>query len=225
MNYDFFAAITIGLLGGSHCLMMCGGVVSAFSANIPNHHRFALRHKLPYIFSYNFGRILSYCIAGALIAVSVKFFALKSHLLLQLLKATAAVMLILLGLYLGRWFNGLVKIEAIGKFGWRYISPLAKRFIPFNHPIYALPFGMVWGWLPCGLVYSTLTWAAATADAKSGALIMLGFGLGTLPAMLAMGIFAQVLAKFLSHTIFRTLAAVLIIMYGINMLSMVIRAI
>ena len=217
MSYDFFAAMLVGFLGGGHCLGLCGGIVGAFSTNIPPHHRLAIRHRIPYLISYNIGRIVSYCIAGALIGISMQFFALKSHLVVHVLSLMAGLMLILLGLYLGQWFNGLTKIEIVGKFAWRYIAPLAKKFIPFKHPISALPFGMIWGWLPCGLVYSTLTWSAASASPVSGAFIMLGFGLGTLPAMLAMGIFAQQLSKLLKHIAFRTIAAALILMYGINM--------
>jgi len=130
-GYDFWAALMVGFLGGGHCLSMCGGIVGAFSANIPIHHRASLRFKLPYLLSYNLGRILSYCIAGALIGFSVQFFAVKSHIVLQLMHLVAGTMLVLLGLYIGRWFNGITKIERIGQFGWRFISPLAKRFIPF----------------------------------------------------------------------------------------------
>jgi len=217
-GYDFWAALMVGFLGGGHCLSMCGGIVGAFSANIPIHHRASLRFKLPYLLSYNLGRILSYCIAGALIGFSVQFFAVKSHIVLQLMHLVAGTMLVLLGLYIGRWFNGITKIERIGQFGWRFISPLAKRFIPFKHPLTALPFGLIWGWLPCGLVYSTLTWAAASASPSAGALIMLGFGLGTLPAMLAMGVFSQQLASLLNHKLFRSIAALVIILYGLNMI-------
>lgn len=225
VNYDFYAALLVGFLGGGHCLTMCGGIVSVFSANIPIHHRTSLRYRIPYLVSYNLGRIFSYCLAGALIGFSIQFFAIKSHIILQLLQLLAGIVLILLGLYIGRWFNGITKIELVGKFGWRYISPLAKKFIPFKHPLSALPFGMIWGWLPCGLVYSTLTWAAASGRPDSGALIMLGFGLGTLPAMLALGIFSERLSTLLNHSLFRTIAALLIIMYGLNMIYTAIRLI
>ncbi|NRA53392.1 MAG: sulfite exporter TauE/SafE family protein [Gammaproteobacteria bacterium] len=217
-GYDFFAALVVGFLGGGHCLSMCGGIVGVFSANIPIHHRINLRFKLPYLLSYNCGRILSYCTAGALIGFSVQFFALKSHVILQLMQLAAGTMLVLLGLYIGRWFNGLTKVELIGKRGWQFISPWAKHFIPFKHPFAALPFGMIWGWLPCGLVYSTLTWAAASASPTAGALIMLGFGLGTLPAMLAIGVFSQQLASLLNHRLFRSVGALVIIIYGLKMI-------
>ena len=221
-SFDFFAALLVGFLGGGHCLTMCGGVGGIFSANIPSHHRLSLRFKIWYLLSYNSGRIASYCIAGALIGYSVEFFALKSHYILDILKLTAGIILVLLGLYIGRWFNGLLKIELIGKFIWPHISPLARRFLPFKNPAWAFPFGFIWGWLPCGLVYSALTWSAASASYTSGALIMLGFGLGTLPAMLAMGLFSQYLQKTLNHFIFRSIAAVLIISYGIQMVFMAV---
>ena len=225
VSYDFYAAMVIGFLGGGHCLAMCGGIVGAFSANIPIHHRLSLRLKLPYLLCYNIGRIFSFCVAGALIGFSVQFFALKSHLVFYGMKIFAALILILLGLYIGRWFNGVVKLEVIGKLTWRYIAPCAKYFIPFKQPLSAFPFGIIWGWLPCGLVYSTLTWAAASADPISGAKIMLGFGLGTLPTMLSLGIFTQYLNQLLNHGVFRTIAAILILSYGVNMLAMSLNAI
>lgn len=213
-EYDFWAALMVGLLSAGHCLGMCGGVVGAFTANLPLHHKLSPIHKIQYIIAYNIGRITSYCVAGSLIGYSVSFFAFKSSSALYVLQLVAGLMLVAIGFYLANWFDVVRKIEVIGKGIWPKISPLAKRFVPFKTPLSALPFGMIWGWLPCGLVYSTLTWSAASGSATSGALIMLGFGLGTLPAMLSMGYFSNQLTLLLSNTFIRLTCSLIIITYG-----------
>ena len=128
-------------------------------------------------------------------------------------------MLVSIGLYLANWFNLVRKIEVIGKKLWPLVSPIANKFVPFKSPISALPFGMIWGWLPCGLVYSTLTWSAASGSAASGALIMLGFGLGTLPALFSMGYFSQQLKTLLANKYVRVISALVIIGYGLFMIT------
>lgn len=218
-NYDFWAALMVGLLSAGHCFGMCGGVVGAFSANIPLHHRMSKAHRLQYIISYNIGRIASYALAGALIGYSVSFFAVKSSSIIYALQLVAGLMLVLIGLYLLGLGNFVRKTELIGKHLWPRISKLANNFIPFKSPLSAFPFGMVWGWLPCGLVYSTLTWSAASGSPASGALIMLGFGLGTLPAMVSMGFFSEQLKKVLTNRVIRVFCALLIIGYGALMIG------
>lgn len=219
MNFDFFAAVMVGLLGGGHCLGMCGGVVGAFSTGLPAHARLSLLGKLPYLLSYNLGRITSYCLAGALIGGSASFFVnqLSANYGLIWLRLIAACLVILIGCYVARWFSAITWLESLGKGPWRLIQPLAKRCLPFKQPISAFPFGLVWGWLPCGLVYSTLSWAAAAGSAPQGALIMLGFGLGTLPAMIGAGFIAQKLTNLMANRGFRTISGLVIICYGSHM--------
>lgn len=221
-DYNFWAALLIGFVSAGHCIGMCGGVVSVFSTNLPLHHRMSTRHKILYILSYNVGRILSYMSAGALIGYSVNYFAIKSSILLYTVQIFAGTMLIIIGLYLGNWLNLINKTELIGKYLWPFISPISKKFIPFKSPISALPFGMIWGWLPCGLVYSMLTWSAASGSALNGSLIMLGFGLGTLPVMLSLGYFSQHINSFINKPIVRIIGALMIISYGSFMILKVI---
>ena len=219
MTFDFYAALIVGLLGGGHCIAMCGGVVGAFSVGLPAHARLSLMGKLPYLASYNLGRIASYSLAGALIGGSASFFVnqLGANQWLVWLRLMAATLVILLGLYIGRWWSLITRLESLGRGPWRLIQPLASRWLPFKHPAAALPFGMVWGWLPCGLVYSTLSWAAAAGSADQGAWIMLGFGLGTLPAMLSAGLVAQRLASIMENKGLRWVSAAIIVGYGVQM--------
>lgn len=121
----------------------------------------------------------------------------------------------MLAAYIGGWWQGLSQIERAGKYLWRYISPLAKAFIPFKTPFHALPYGMIWGWLPCGLVYSTLTWSLASGSATTGAGIMLGFGLGTLPIMLLMALGIKQLAQVIRHPLSKQLIACCLVIYAL----------
>jgi len=214
-DFNFYAALLVGFMSSAHCIVMCGGVASILSANIPLHHN-GWTMRLFYQLAYNLGRISSYCIAGALLGYSFGFFAVKSHLVFTLLQLVSGVMLILVGLYITQWLNIIVYVERLGKGLWSLLSPLAKRLIPFQSPAGAVSFGIIWGWLPCGLVYSTLTWSAASGSAAQGALIMLGFGLGTLPTMLAVGFVSGYLKSLLEMKIIKYISGLVIIIYGVN---------
>jgi len=216
-HFNFYAALLIGFMSSAHCIVMCGGVVSILSANIPLHHNHGIT-RLAYLLAYNGGRILSYSIAGALLGFSFGFFALKSHLIFEILQLVAGVMLVLVGLYISQWLNLISYIEKLGQRPWKLLSPVAKKLIPFQSPLAAIPFGFVWGWLPCGLVYSTLTWAAASADPVQGSLIMLGFGLGTLPTMLAVGLLSSHLKSLLQLKIVKYCSAIIVISFGFNII-------
>lgn len=203
------SALLLGLLGSGHCLMMCGGLSSALGLNMP-----AKPAATQYILAYNTGRIISYTLAG-LIVGSLGFWFSKQLASLDILRYLAGMMLILLGLYLGKWFNGLIYIEKTGHWLWPKIQPLSKRFMPVRSVRDAIMVGMVWGWLPCGLVYSALIWASLESHMLASASIMLFFGLGTLPAMLATGLFAQRFNQFVRKAWFRQGSSILMICFGI----------
>lgn len=207
------SAFLLGLLGSGHCLGMCGGLSSALGMN-------SGARAGRYIVSYNLGRIFSYSLAG-LIVGSLGFWLSKHLAALDILRYLAAVMLILLGLYVGKWFNGLLYFEKLGHKLWPLIQPLSKRFIPVSSVKDAIIVGMVWGWLPCGLVYSALIWASLESNSVASMLIMLCFGLGTLPAMLATGIFAQGFNNFVRKPWFRHAAGALMTLFGIWTLPIV----
>lgn len=208
MNYDFLAAFMAGLLGAGHCLGMCGGIASAVAANKGN---------LLVTLNYNLGRILSYCIAGAIVGATVASSAqlFESTRLLSTLRLFSGVFMILLGLYIAKWYIGLSKIEIIGKRLWKRLAPYASSFIPLKSSWHALPLGALWGWLPCGLVYSMLTWAAVSGSGFNGAATMMFFGLGTLPMMLSIGIAARNLRLFTQNRFVRAMSGLLLIFYGI----------
>ncbi len=225
VRYDYFmfndpeillSAFLLGLLGSGHCLGMCGGLSSALglnsdAGNSSNKNHSSILHS--YVLLYNFGRIISYSFAGIIVG-SLGFWLSKHLSSLLILRYLAAAMLILMGLYIGKWFNGIIYTEKLGKLVWPYIQPLSKRFIPIKNQKDALIVGMVWGWLPCGLVYSALIWASLESSVSGAMLIMMFFGLGTLPAMLATGLFAQKFNQFVKKNWFRNLSGCLMLIFG-----------
>ncbi|WP_371185329.1 sulfite exporter TauE/SafE family protein [Thalassotalea maritima] len=209
MPLDFISALLIGLAGAGHCIAMCGGI-SSLLVN-PNNHA---RSQRLYIVCYNMGRITSYTLIGAVVGFSSSLAVKSIGAQVIWLKVIASVFLILLGCYVARIWFLLTHIESIGKVIWRYIQPLSKPLLPVDSPLKALALGSIWGWLPCGLVYSTLTWSMASGNAIDGALIMLAFGLGTLPALLAVSTSLQSVTQVLRNDRFRKLTGLLLIFYG-----------
>ncbi|WP_100641357.1 sulfite exporter TauE/SafE family protein [Alteromonas facilis] len=213
-EFNLFAAFLIGLAGGVHCLGMCGGITVALQSAIPRN-----ANPLIYSLSYHLGRIASYAVAGALAGYvgTIISHASKSHGL-SILTILSGIMLVLLGSYIGNWYRGLLKLEKLGGFLWRFIQPVSKRLIPFRSPIHALSYGIVWGWLPCGLVYSTLSWSMAAGSSLQGGLIMLMFGLGTLPLMLAVSIGSSNLTSILRANYLKQFIALLLASYGVYLI-------
>ena len=211
MRLDYFSAFIIGLLGSGHCIVMCGGISTMLTTAISTQPRHK-KHSI--IFAYNFGRIASYSLIGALVAFTSSMATKNIGFPVSILKIIAGIFLVLLGLYLGQWLMWLSRVEHLGKHIWRHISPHTKKFIPIKNVQSAFALGALWGWLPCGLVYSTLTWALASANVMNGALIMFFFGLGTLPALLSVSVGTLSVKSLLSQALFRKSAAVLVILYG-----------
>jgi sulfite exporter TauE/SafE len=202
----------VGLLSGVHCAGMCGGLVGAFSMNLPPQAK-----TFPLHLAYNSGRITSYAVAGAIAgAVGEAGLLLNNVLPVQLaLYVAANLMLVALGLYLAGVTRLLSPVEALGARLWRIVSPLGRRWLPAHTAGRAYRLGLVWGWLPCGLVYSVLATAIFTGDTASGAAIMLAFGLGTLPNLMLAGLFWRRLKDFFAHAAVRTGAGALVLGLGI----------
>jgi len=216
LDVSFLAAVLVGFLGGVHCVGMCGGIVGALSFALPQHKR-AVSHSWHYLLAYNLARIGSYTLAGGLVG-GIGLFTLKLfnlHQLQQYLFIVSGVFMILLGLYLAGWWRVLVHLERAGGVVWRKLEPLGRAFLPVTTHRQAFALGAVWGWLPCGLVYSVLIWALASGSPLQGAWLMLGFGLGTLPNLMAMGLFAATLNRFMRQPWTRWLAGSVIIALGV----------
>lgn len=212
---SFIAAFTIGLMGSLHCIGMCGGISSALTTAVKPGAR-PLTRQFIYPLLYSTGRITSYALAGAIVALLGHQFRdlLGSHGP-SLLRMFAAIMMILLGLYLSGWWQILNHLERAGARLWKKLAPFTRHLIPVDRPAKALALGMLWGWLPCGLVYSALAWSVGADSILHGALLMLCFGLGTLPAMLGVGFFSHVLNDWARTRSNRTAAALLLIGFGL----------
>ncbi|ATB66973.1 sulfite exporter TauE/SafE family protein [Pseudomonas mosselii] len=204
------SALVLGLLGGGHCLGMCGGLMGALTLAIPPEQR---GRRLRLLLAYNLGRILSYAAAGLLLGLAGV--ALASSPLAIGLRVIAALLLICMGLYLAGWWSGLTRIEALGRGLWRHVQPVATRLLPVSSLPRALLLGALWGWLPCGLVYSTLLWAASQGDALHSATLMLAFGVGTWPVLLATGLAAERVGALLRKRGVRVAGGVLVILFGL----------
>ncbi|MET3051408.1 sulfite exporter TauE/SafE family protein [Pseudomonas alkylphenolica] len=204
------SALILGLLGGGHCLGMCGGLMGALTLAIPKEQR-SQRFRL--LLAYNLGRILSYAVAGLLLGLAG--WALANSPIAVAMRVVAALLLISMGLYLAGWWSGLTRIERLGRGLWRHIQPMANRLLPVSSLPRALLLGTLWGWLPCGLVYSTLLWAASQGNAIDSALLMLAFGLGTWPVLLATGLAAERTNALLRKRGVRIAGGLLVILFGL----------
>ncbi len=212
LELSLASAFLVGLLGGGHCAGMCGGIVGAVSLSLPGS-----RPRIGFLLAYNFGRIASYGAAGLLAgAIGASSFFLDHVLPVErVLYALASVMLILLGLYLAGIWRGVVVLETVGGKLWRQVQPWSKRLLPVRTLPQALALGSIWGWLPCGLVYSVVVAALATGSPWRGAALMLAFGLGTLPALLAMGMAAVRMRAVLQNIWIRRLSGLAVIGFGL----------
>lgn len=211
MTEQFLAVFLMGLFGSAHCIGMCGSLCGA--ATINNTPRRSI--YLSIVMSA--GRITSYAFAGAITAASVNALQQLSgtQSAFSFLRPVAAIMMILAGLYISKLWTALRYLEKAGAILWRRIQPFSARILPVRSTSHAFLFGLLWGWLPCGLVYSALVWSLSSADAVNGALLMLAFGVGTLPSLVISGVLANQLSRWLQNSGVRNILGLLIIMMGI----------
>jgi sulfite exporter TauE/SafE len=203
-------AFFLGLFSSAHCVGMCGGIMGALAMAVPAAET---RRRWFILLSYNLGRILSYTLMGFLVGAFAQ--QLVQVGAASVLRWLAGLLLIAMGLYLANWWRGLTYLEMGGRYLWAYLQPLGKALMPVDSASKGLVLGALWGWLPCGLVYSALGYAMVQGDALAGGAIMLAFGVGTLPAVLATGIAAQQMGRLLQHYKLRFLFSLAIIAFGI----------
>lgn len=209
LEISLLSLFLTGLLGGVHCLGMCGGIVTAISVT-------GQGSKPLLLLGYNLGRLTSYVVIGALLGGLAQWgIAQADFRPLQLgLFAAANVLLILLGLYLAGLSAAVTRLEKLGQPLWRSLQPLTRRLLPLRHGWQSVLVGALWGWVPCGLVYTASLSALASQSASSGALVMLSFGLGTLPNLLLMGAFASKLGQWKRQRPVRLLAGLTVSAMG-----------
>jgi sulfite exporter TauE/SafE len=216
-DITLISAFLVGLLGSTHCLGMCGGIVSALTFGLRDDLRRSPWTLGPYLLAYNAGRISSYAIAGAIAGAigAGAFGVLPSSAVRWAVKLVTGGFMVALGLYLAGWWPGLQTLEKLGGVLWRRIEPHGRKLLPVDHPLKALAFGLVWGWLPCGMVYAVLAWALVAGSAGQGAALMLAFGLGTLPMLLTIGAAAEWLKDFVRYPWVRRGAGLTVLLFGL----------
>lgn len=222
MSANVVAALALGLLGAPHCATMCGGMVAlaqasfapASSGHAPR-VRLQMASQAPLVLAQNVGRIATYVLggaaAGALGSLATVSAVRQGQVALEVL---SGVVMLVAGLVLAGALPARASIERLGVPLWRVVEPIGRRVLPLRTPSHAFAFGMVWGWLPCGLVYSAASLAMSSGSPADGALTMLAFGAGTLPALLGLGATAGVVARFTRIPAVRTGAALLLAGFG-----------
>lgn len=203
MNFDpgftssYLVAFAMGLATSLHCIGMCGSIMGTLTLSLSPDVRSDKKRLIPFIFNYNFGRITTYTLAGTIAGVVESFIPapfteINGYRVLQLL---SAAIMAGAGLYIAGWLPHFAYVEKIGIAFWRIIEPFGRKFIPVKDQTQAFLFGIIWGWLPCGLVYTALALALTTGDIAKSALTMFSFGLGTLPAVMGIGIMTNALTR------------------------------
>lgn len=209
------AAFVSGLLGSAHCLGMCSGLSGLFAAGVTHA---SIRSQVSLAVAYNLGRIASYALLGMLLGLIGKSTVHWIPVVAGPLRVLGGGLIILVGLQVAFGWRLLAPIESLGAVIWSYLAPCTKTLLPANSVPKAAGLGLLWGWLPCGLVYAALLVAATTATPGNGALVMIAFGLGTMPAMLLTGLSAFQLSRFMSRN--TRSSGLLIVLIGITTLAM-----
>ena len=201
-----WVALLLGLFSSLHCAGMCGGVIAAATLRIET-------HRVPMVVLINVARVASYAIAGALAAGGLGALTgtlgTTGH---QVLSLIAAAIVAAAGLQLGGWMNFWAGLERLGGRVWQHLSRATRVLLPVRRAWQAALFGLMWGWMPCGLVYSALGYAAATGSWRDGAMYMFAFGAGTLPAMTGLGLFSNLSSRLQRHHRWRQAAGAALIL-------------
>jgi hypothetical protein len=220
VNPDLFAAFFVGLFGSAHCLLMCGGMAGALQMLMPASRltRGLLQLML------GLGRISSYTLAGALFGGIGAAVVGSTGLLPQYLQLFAGLMLLAMALYISRLWFGLLRLEKAGQRLWALVQPISRKLMPLDSALKAYAYGLCWGYLPCGLVYSALSWSLGSGSAVNGALWMAMFGLGTLPAVLLAGQAADLLRRLQQQQWIRFILAASLAAYAFQTIYLALRA-
>ena len=215
----------VGLAGSIHCAGMCGGIITAMSTTAPSRNAGPRVRShggaLPHVLAYNAGRISSYMLAGALaggLARGARNMAAVAGVQIGFYWL-ANLMLIALGLYLMNAWRGLAVLEQGGRVLWQraqpIIAPAMKTLMPADTAPKSYALGALWGWLPCGMVYSMLTTALLSGSAANGAALMLAFGLGTLPMLTSLGLLGARLRHTMQRRHVRIACGLLVLAFGV----------
>lgn len=199
----------MGLFGGVHCAVMCGGVSSMLCAPRSNQKSLTLL--------FNAGRIAGYTALGGVVASASQlplpptaFEAVRFGF-----RVIAALCMLTVGLHLVGLPSFVKKVEAIGGPLWQRLAPIAKRLLPLRSKTHALAAGGLWAFMPCGLLYAALALSLSATSIVEGAATMLAFGLGTLPVMAGLGIVFARVVRGSNASLLRRGAGALMLAFGL----------
>jgi sulfite exporter TauE/SafE len=214
---SYLVALLMGLFSSLHCLSMCGSIIGSLTLSLKKEIREQKALLVPFVVSYNLGRISSYVLAGLIAGLlghvlSLPFAEGHGHRLLQII---SALIMLGAGLHIAGWFPRFAYIERAGVLVWKKIEPYGRRLMPVETRSQAYIFGTIWGWLPCGLVYTALALAATSGDVVRSTFTMLAFGAGTLPAVIGVGIMTSWAVRLSRMQKFRQAAGITLIVLAV----------
>jgi len=211
---SYLTALLLGVFGSLHCMGMCGGIVGALSVNTHQNKSISLQ------LGYHLGRITMYGLLGFMAGLAGLWLSQTHEQAGLVLRSLSGVLLILMGLYLLGTTKALIWLEKAGSGLWKKVQPISRKLMPIRRLHHAIALGLVWGLLPCGLVYSTLSWALVSADPIHSASLMMMFGLGNMPALLSLAAFTAQFNRFKQQPMVRLLIGLSVIIFGVWTLIM-----
>ncbi|MEE9395482.1 MAG: sulfite exporter TauE/SafE family protein [Methylococcales bacterium] len=217
INSYHLAAFVMGVFSSVHCIGMCGSIIGTLTLSLPEEIRNKKSRLFPFVFNYNFGRIFSYTTGGIIAGLigQIFVFPMGDKVGYRVLQLISSMFIVSAGFYIAGWFPRFAYIEKVGVKLWYKIEPFGRKLMPVKTLRQAFFFGVIWGWMPCGLVYSAIALSMTTGDIVQSSLTMLFFGLGTLPAVMGVGIMTGVLTTLTRMRKYRIMVGTLLILMGV----------
>ncbi len=205
-------AFMIGLGSSGHCLMMCGGISSALSSRLTTETPLL---KISKLILFHFGRISCYSLLGFVLGGVIHWLLSFSTHLIVIARIISALLIIIMGLYVAGVSTIIKLLEKKLGFIWHRIQPITLRYIHMQKWHHAYFLGFLWGFLPCGMIYSTLLWASSNNQNLQTGLLMFSFGLGTLPALFFANLFSLKTLSILQKKHYKRTIGLLLIAFGL----------
>jgi sulfite exporter TauE/SafE len=222
---DLTLAFTTGLLVSLHCVSMCGGFVTAYSLRISGDQAgtgIAMGLQPGILWAhllYNAGRLTTYAIIGGVMGLIGSFVAASGQLMgiQSLASILAGAFMILVGLSLGRWLPYTLLLQPAWVSQFTHISTLGKNLAARTTALGTYPLGLLLGLMPCGPLYAMEINAAGTGSIGAGMLMMLAFGLGTVPTLYTFGLVSSAIGRKLPRRLFQAAALIVVLLGGLTL--------
>lgn len=204
----------MGLTGSVHCLTMCGSLSVALGFSIPKQKTFWL-----YALFVSLGRVFGYGLIGLLANLLTQSIVVASSGTVFYLSMLSGVLIVGIGLHIANISNIVTKLEKLGTFIDIWLAPLKKKLMPIDTIPKCLAYGLLWGFLPCGLVYTALSLAIVSPSPITAFSVMTIFGLATLPTVVGMTVFSNHLSRIFSHSYTKIILGLIITFAGLYQIS------